>query len=244
MCASRLPPRLCAALTRRSQFILSWLAQRGVASIIQIDPYSGSLLHLGLWGHDLFPSLEAAKAALSSAVVIATETYVSIMGRSSHLASSAAYALLGHIVMGDEAYLMIATKIRESVTLPGGHSVYSIVDSRAVRIPLWRSFVEASATQTRAHAGPPSKAACLRQLFCLTACARVAALVPVRECALLLRDMRHHPALPLAPRTATQVRIHSTPRCLECSHACCSLAARDSRASLVASHQSSAGTRG
>lgn len=75
--------------------------------------------------------------------------------RASHLASSAAYALLGHIVMGDEAYLMIATKIRESVTLPGGHSVYSIVDSRAVRIPLWRSFVEASATQTRAHAGPP-----------------------------------------------------------------------------------------
>lgn len=64
-----------------------------------------------------------------------------------------ACAILGYVVVDDEASLIVATKVKELVVLPGGHSVYTIVDSRALRIPLWRTFIEAQPNKPKQYAG-------------------------------------------------------------------------------------------
>ena len=44
--------------------------------------------------------------------------------------------VLGYVVVGSTALLLIAEKLRVSTVLPGGHEVKTVVASKWLRIPL------------------------------------------------------------------------------------------------------------
>ncbi|PRP77728.1 SAC9 protein-like protein [Planoprotostelium fungivorum] len=50
--------------------------------------------------------------------------------------TTVASALIGYVVIGSAAHLLVATKVNPSVTLFGGHIVYTIEEKQWIRIPL------------------------------------------------------------------------------------------------------------
>ena len=46
------------------------------------------------------------------------------------------YALLGYAVAGGTAGVLLATRVRDKVVLPGGHVVYLVADSQWTLVPL------------------------------------------------------------------------------------------------------------
>ena len=45
-------------------------------------------------------------------------------------------ALLGYVVAGPAAGVLLATRVREKAVLPGGHTVFAVTDSQWVLVPL------------------------------------------------------------------------------------------------------------
>lgn len=90
--------------------------------LIRIDPKSGNLRSGQTTGRDIFASESSALE------------YVNREGQHEVVASGK--AVLGYVVVGPWALLLLVERTRVSVTLPGGHEIKTVTASKWQRIPL------------------------------------------------------------------------------------------------------------
>ena len=105
--------------------IISSLSTRSDTQIITIDPTTGILQYQGRHGLDLFPTERDAIEYLSRAISMEVKS------------SLHAHAIIGYAALGCVGLLLVATKLKVSVpALPCGDTIYTIVESQCIRIPL------------------------------------------------------------------------------------------------------------
>lgn len=109
-------------------------SNRYQTQVLRIDQNSGSLRFTFTKGRDIFDSEAAALDYLRNAdgpvQVIATAPYI-----------------LGYVVVGPWALLLVAEKFRVSAVLPGGHEVKTITKSHWVKIPLQLNMQQMQSVQ-------------------------------------------------------------------------------------------------
>ena len=98
--------------------IVTSISTRSSTEVLAIDPASGEL------NFDLDISYDHESQALQQL----HERGYEIIERG--------YALLGYAVVGTTAGILLATRVRDKGTLPGGHSIHLITDSKWVLVPL------------------------------------------------------------------------------------------------------------
>ncbi|BDA46239.1 probable phosphoinositide phosphatase SAC9 [Coccomyxa sp. Obi] len=98
------------------------ISTRWDTQLLQIDPQSGRLLFRNRKGADVFDTEGEALDVLSAMADI------EIMERGC--------ALLGYVPIGNVGMLLLATRLRNAATLPGGHIMRLVTESRWMQIPL------------------------------------------------------------------------------------------------------------
>ncbi|KAK8703510.1 hypothetical protein V6N13_047167 [Hibiscus sabdariffa] len=93
--------------------------------VIYVDPSTGALRHYGKFGFDVFRSENEALDYLTN-------------GSSSPCKSKVhARAILGYAALGSYGFLLVATKLADSIPdLPGGGCVFTVIESQWIKIPL------------------------------------------------------------------------------------------------------------
>lgn len=104
--------------------IIASLSTQKDTQVISVEPTTGVLLYQGRHGLDVFPSERDAIDHLSTSNCTIKN-------------SVCAKAILGYAALGSVALLLLATRLRLSITkLPCGDAVYTVTESQWVRIPL------------------------------------------------------------------------------------------------------------
>lgn len=106
-------------------YIISTLSTGRDTQVIAVDPTTGALGFSGRRGIDVF---QAEVDALQ---------YLTCNSRWLPKSTLHGKAILGYAALGSLGLLLIATKLRMSIAdLPGGDSVYTVAESKWVKIPL------------------------------------------------------------------------------------------------------------
>ncbi|KAK9058388.1 hypothetical protein SSX86_023230 [Deinandra increscens subsp. villosa] len=106
-------------------YIVVSLCSRTDTQVIYIDPTSGSLHHDRKLGYDVFHTQDEAL------------NYITDDSKSVSKSTVYAKAILGYVVLGSIALLLVATKLSASIPyLPGGGCVYTISESKWIKISL------------------------------------------------------------------------------------------------------------
>ncbi|KAL8262788.1 hypothetical protein R6Q59_024137 [Mikania micrantha] len=106
-------------------YIVVSLSSRTDTQVIYIDPTSGSLQHDRKLGYDVFHTQDEAL------------NYITDGSKSVFNSTVYAEAILGYVVLGSIALLLVATKLNASIPyLPGGGCVYTISKSKWIKILL------------------------------------------------------------------------------------------------------------
>ncbi|KAI3826704.1 hypothetical protein L1987_00756 [Smallanthus sonchifolius] len=106
-------------------YIIVSLCSRTDTQVIYIDPTSGSLQHDRKLGYDVFDTQDEAL------------NYITDGSKSVSKSTVYAKAILGYVVLGSTALLLVATKLNASIPyLPGGGCVYTINESKWIKILL------------------------------------------------------------------------------------------------------------
>ncbi|XP_020575965.1 probable phosphoinositide phosphatase SAC9 [Phalaenopsis equestris] len=123
--ASRETSVLIIVLESSEVYIIVSLSTRSDTQVINIDPTTGSLSYIGKLGHDLFNSEEEALNYITDC--------------SGFLCKNTIYAraLLGYAALGSFGLLLVATRLTRTISLlPGGGCVYTITESKWIKIQL------------------------------------------------------------------------------------------------------------
>ncbi|XP_020697326.1 probable phosphoinositide phosphatase SAC9 [Dendrobium catenatum] len=116
---------LVIVLETSEVYILVSLSTRSDTQVINIDPTTGSLSYTGKLGHDLFNREEEAL------------NYITDGSRLLCKNITHARALLGYAALGSFGLLLVATRlIRTIPLLPGGGCVYTVTESKWIKIQL------------------------------------------------------------------------------------------------------------
>ncbi|KAL0914723.1 hypothetical protein M5K25_015096 [Dendrobium thyrsiflorum] len=116
---------LVIVLETSEVYILVSLSTRSDTQVINIDPTTGSLSYTGKLGHDLFNREEEAL------------NYITDGSRFLCKNITHARALLGYAALGSFGLLLVATRlIRTIPLLPGGGCVYTVTESKWIKIQL------------------------------------------------------------------------------------------------------------
>eukprot|EP00164_Ancoracysta_twista_P003230 GFYU01004316.1.p1 GENE.GFYU01004316.1~~GFYU01004316.1.p1 ORF type:complete len:1457 (+),score=347.58 GFYU01004316.1:158-4528(+) len=103
--------------------LISSLSTRSDTQIITVDPSVGSLRHTGIPGIDVFPSEDAALTHVCEGDFKKIKT------------KTPAYAVLGHVAIGKEANIIVATRIKEDMgVLPGPHIVCTVMETKWIKM--------------------------------------------------------------------------------------------------------------
>ncbi|KAI7745943.1 hypothetical protein M8C21_019347, partial [Ambrosia artemisiifolia] len=106
-------------------YIIVSLCSRIDTQVIYVDPTSGSLQHDKKPGYDVFHTQDEAL------------NYITDGSKSVCKSTVYAKAILGYVVIGSTALLLVATKLDASIPyLPGGGCVYTISESKWIKIML------------------------------------------------------------------------------------------------------------
>ncbi|XP_076900797.1 putative phosphoinositide phosphatase SAC9 isoform X2 [Bidens hawaiensis] len=114
-----------ATLDSSEVYIIVSLSSRTDTQAVYIDPTSGALVHDKKLGYDVFHTQDEALNYITddSKLVCKTILY--------------AKAILGYVVLGSTALLLVATKLDASIPyLPGGGCVYTVSESKWIKILL------------------------------------------------------------------------------------------------------------
>lgn len=123
--ASRETSVLVIVLETSEVYIIVSLSTRSDTQVIYIDPTTGSLSYTGKLGHDLFNSEEEALNHI-------TDGSRFLCKNTTH-----ARALLGYVALGSFGLLLVATRLMRTIPLlPGGGCVYTISESKWIKIQL------------------------------------------------------------------------------------------------------------
>lgn len=117
----------CAQLyfsqTKQNHYIIIKPAFSPKAQLVRVEPKSGTLQWGAVTGRDTFENEIAALAYLRDA---GAKVELLAQGK----------AVLGYVVLGPVALLLIAEMVRVSATLPGGHEIKTVSQSKWHRIQL------------------------------------------------------------------------------------------------------------
>lgn len=105
-------------------FIVSTLSMRKDTTILAVHPETGALQFAAVKGKDIFLNESEAVAYLKANYQLKNATR--------------AEALLGYVCLQSvgAAWLVVATKVRRDMTLPGGHGVFTIMEAKWMKMDL------------------------------------------------------------------------------------------------------------
>ncbi|MFS7906986.1 putative SAC domain-containing protein [Helianthus anomalus] len=116
---------LVTTLDTSEVYIIISLCSRTDTQVIYIDPTSGSLQHDKKLGYDVFHTQDEALNYITDGSKLVCKSTIH------------AKAILGYVVLGSTALLLVATKLDASIPyLPGGGCVYTISESKWIKIML------------------------------------------------------------------------------------------------------------
>jgi hypothetical protein len=131
MSHTRAPPRskdtsvVVVVLETTEVYIVVSLSTRRDTQVIYVDPTTGSLRYVGKYGEDIF---ESEAVALN---------YITDGSRILSKSTTYAKTVLGYVVLGSYALLLVATQLSASIpNLPGGGCIYTVAESQWIKIQL------------------------------------------------------------------------------------------------------------
>ena len=108
----------------KSYFIMSMLGTSRNTKLITICPLTGTLVHEGIWGTDIFKSEGDARAYLTDKLGLRI------------INCAKGPALLGAAISGSKLHICVVTKSEARLCLPTGDPVYTITDVKWVPVKL------------------------------------------------------------------------------------------------------------
>ena len=124
-----------------SHYIISSLASRRDTQVITIDPVLGGLSYTASPGVDVFAN-EADAHRYVSACSDNHEPRLQVVSP----------AILGYVVLGNRAHLLLASSVSPTVRLPGGHVINTITKTQWINIELeYPSGVSETERQNMEH---------------------------------------------------------------------------------------------